>query len=80
MNFTKIFKSCAANCFTQHKNGRGNFLTRSHTNPEVITMAKKGMKRPQETHTKPRNGQPPVPEMQGSAKQTKTKAKPITEP
>lgn len=42
-------------------------------------MAKQGMKRPQETHTQPRNELPPVPELQGSAKRTKTKAKPTTE-
>ena len=31
-------------------------------------MPKKGMKRPQETHVKPRNEVPPVPELQGAAK------------
>ena len=31
-------------------------------------MAKKGMKRPDETHTKPRNDEAPVPEIQGKAK------------
>ena len=31
-------------------------------------MAKKGMKRPQETHVKPHNKMPPVPELKGSAK------------
>ena len=40
-------------------------------------MAKKGMKRPEDTHTQPRNEQPPVPELQGKAKRTKEKAKPI---
>lgn len=39
-------------------------------------MAKKGMKRPQETHVKPHNEVPPVPELQGSAKHGK-KANPI---
>ena len=43
-------------------------------------MAKQGMKRPERTHTKPRNEVPPVPEFQGKAKTTKQKAKPITEP
>lgn len=40
-------------------------------------MAKKGMKRIDRTHTKPRNEQPPVPEIQGKAKHTKDKANPI---
>lgn len=40
-------------------------------------MAKKGMKRPDRTHTQPRNQQEPVPEIQGKAKQNKDKAKPI---
>ncbi len=40
-------------------------------------MAKLGMKRPQKTHTKPRNEVPPVPEIQGSAKYGKVKANPI---
>ncbi|BDF67878.1 hypothetical protein CE91St43_18500 [Oscillospiraceae bacterium] len=43
-------------------------------------MAKQGMKRPERTHTKPRNEVPPVPELQVKAKTTKQKAKPITEP
>lgn len=43
-------------------------------------MAKQGMKRTERTHTKPRNEVPPVPELQGKAKTTKQKAKPITEP
>lgn len=34
-------------------------------------MAKKGMKRIERTHTKPRNEQPPVPEIQGKAKSGK---------
>lgn len=42
-------------------------------------MPKQGMKRPQRTHTKPRNEVFPVPELQGKAKTTKEKAKPITE-
>lgn len=37
-------------------------------------MAKKGMKRPNDTHTKPRNKQAAVPEIQGKAKHTKEKA------
>lgn len=43
-------------------------------------MAKKDMKRPEWTHTQPRNEQEPVPEIQGKAKHTKEKAKPVTEP
>lgn len=45
----------------------------------MSAVAKKGMKRPEWTHTKPRNEVPPVPELQGKAKNTKEKAKPITE-
>ena len=37
-------------------------------------MAKQGMKRPQRTHTKPKNRQPPVPEIQGEAKSGKKKS------
>lgn len=40
-------------------------------------MAKKGMKRPEVTHTKPRNAQAAVPEIQGKAKSGKEKANPI---
>ncbi|MBQ8182728.1 MAG: hypothetical protein IJ025_02365 [Clostridia bacterium] len=40
-------------------------------------MAKKGMKRPQRTHTQERNTEPPVPEIQGKAKSGKMKVKPI---
>lgn len=40
-------------------------------------MSKKGMKRPQRTHTKPRNAQPAVPEIQGKAKNGKEAANPI---
>lgn len=40
-------------------------------------MAKQGMKRPDWTHTQPRNQMPPVPELQGKAKRTKTPANPI---
>ena len=39
-------------------------------------MAKKGMKRPDRTHTQPRNQLDPVPELQGKAKQSKAKAGP----
>ena len=42
-------------------------------------MAKQGMKRPSRTHVRKRNEQPPVPELQGKAKHSKEKAKPITE-
>lgn len=42
-------------------------------------MAKKGMKRPEVTHTKPRNETRPVPELQGKAKRTKEKSTPEME-
>ena len=44
---------------------------------EVIFMAKKGMARPDWTHTRPRNEAGPVPMIQGRAKHGKEKAKPI---
>lgn len=40
-------------------------------------MAKKGMSRPEWTHTQPRNDVPPVPALQGKAKHQKEKAPPI---
>lgn len=40
-------------------------------------MAKKGMARPDWTHTKPRNEVSPVPEIQGKAKSGKKKANDI---
>ena len=40
-------------------------------------MAKKGMKRPQIAPKPAKNTQPPVPEIQGKAKHTKTPANPI---
>ena len=40
-------------------------------------MPKQGMKRIDRTHTKPRNEQPPVPEIQGKAKHGKAKVNPI---
>lgn len=40
-------------------------------------MAKKGMARPDWTHTNPRNDVSPVPEIQGKAKSGKKKANPI---
>ena len=40
-------------------------------------MAKKGMKRPQRTHTQERNVAPPVPEIQGKVKNSKVKASPV---
>ncbi|MBR1390576.1 MAG: hypothetical protein IJ567_03875 [Lachnospiraceae bacterium] len=40
-------------------------------------MAKQGMKRPDETHTHPKNDVAPVPEIQGKAKNGKAKANPI---
>lgn len=42
-------------------------------------MAKKGMSRPDWTHTQPQNEAPPVPQIQGKAKHGKGKAKPIVE-
>lgn len=38
-------------------------------------MAKQGMKRPEETHVKPRNEEPAVPELQGAEKRSKKKPK-----
>ena len=40
-------------------------------------MAKQGMARPDRTHTKPKNEMPPVPEMQGKAKNSNKDANPI---
>lgn len=40
-------------------------------------MSKKGMKRPQRTHTGERNTVPPAPEIQGKAKSGKVKASPV---
>ena len=40
-------------------------------------MAKQGMKREERTHTKPRNEQAAVPEIQGKAKHGKEKVNPI---
>lgn len=40
-------------------------------------MAKQGMKRPERTHVKPHNDMPPVPEIQGKAKDGKQRANPI---
>lgn len=40
-------------------------------------MAKKGMARPDWTHTHPRNDTSPVPQLQGKAKNSKEKARPI---
>lgn len=40
-------------------------------------MPKKGMKRPDWTHTQPHNQAEPVPQIQGKARQGKTKARPI---
>ena len=44
-----------------------------------IEMAKKGMARPDWTHTKPRNEVPPVPEIQGKAKYGKHPGKPAAD-
>lgn len=40
-------------------------------------MAKQGMKRTERTHTQPRNDTPLVPEIQGKAKHTSKRARPI---
>lgn len=40
-------------------------------------MAKQGMKRPERTHTQPRNQVDPVPELQGKVKHGKKRANPI---
>lgn len=40
-------------------------------------MAKQGMKRPERTHTKPKNEIPPVPELQGKAKNSNQPANPV---
>ena len=40
-------------------------------------MAKKGMARPDRTHTQPKNQVSPVPEIQGKAKRRKERARPI---
>ncbi len=40
-------------------------------------MAKKGMKRPDRTHTQPRNQIDPVPELQGKARSGKQSSRPI---
>lgn len=42
-------------------------------------MAKKGMARPDRTHTQPRNRVPPVPQLQGKARRGKQQANPIVE-
>lgn len=42
-------------------------------------MAKKGMARPDRTHTQPRNEVLPVPQIQGKGKHGKERAKPISE-
>ncbi len=39
-------------------------------------MAKQGMKRPERTHVRPHNEQPPVPEIQGKSKSGNEKARP----
>lgn len=43
-------------------------------------MAKQGMKRPERTHTQPKNDVSPVPELQGAAKKRKKKAPPPESP
>jgi len=40
-------------------------------------MAKQGMARPERTHTQPKNEMPPVPELQGKAKNSSQPANPI---
>lgn len=43
-------------------------------------MAKRGMKRPERTHTQPRNEVDPVPELKGASKQRKEKTKTTIKP
>lgn len=66
---------CFSVLYEQRARGYTNLAKAGETK-----MAKKGMKRPETTHTQPRNDAPPVPEIQGKAKHTKEKAKPVTEP
>ncbi len=40
-------------------------------------MAKQGMARPDRTHTQPKNEMPPVPELQGKAKNSNQPANPV---
>ena len=40
-------------------------------------MAKRGMARPEWTHTRPRNSESPVPQLQGKARHGKKQANPI---
>lgn len=40
-------------------------------------MAKQGMARPDRTHTRPKNERPPVPELQGKAKNSSQPAPPV---
>lgn len=40
-------------------------------------MAKQGMARPDRTHTRPKNELPPVPELQGKAKNSSQPAPPV---
>ncbi len=44
---------------------------------EVILMGKKGMSRPEKTHTQAVNDTAPVPELQGKAKSSRQQADPI---
>lgn len=59
---------------TQLKNKNASI---ADTKLGVITMAKQGMKRPDRTHTQPRNDEQPVPEIQGKARHGKSHAAPI---
>ena len=52
-------------------------LKERNTAFEVITMAKKGMARPDWTKLHPKNEASPVPQIQGKAKSGKKKANPI---
>ena len=52
-------------------------VLRRQTDVEVICVAKKGMARPDWTHSHPKNQVSPVPQIQGKAKSGKEKAKPI---
>ena len=59
-----------------------NIIAPTHNNAKIyseVIMAKKGMKRPERTHTQPENDVAAVPELQGKAKHTNEKANPIIE-
>ena len=56
-----------------------NFTALGNAIGEVITLAKRDKKQLRTLQVKPHNDTPPVPELQGPAKLSNHKAKPITE-